>query len=109
MYVIKKKGVKEASDLFMSADSVVKWVYAHKLVKQKLNELQRRLRLAADMLFDFISCRRFGKAGALLKHCVTRWWSAVEVMCRLLQYKRELKCKSFHTQSMHSLAFLRTV
>lgn len=28
-----------------------------------------------------------GKRGALRQYCVTRWWSAVEVMCRPLQWR----------------------
>jgi hypothetical protein len=80
------KGDAATASLFANCMQIVKWVYAHKLVKQKFHELQKRFDCLSLMT---LAIHRYyaGKWGALRKHCVTRWWSAVEVMCRLFQWK----------------------
>ena len=57
------------SGLFADCETVVKWVYGHKLVKQKFNELQKQFCIVESMLVNLV-VDIMKASGALLRSIV---------------------------------------
>lgn len=80
-----------AVSLFEACEKLVKWIESHKLVKEKFHGLQRKYIVNNYKALHDMYRHYEGKCGALRKHCVTRWWSVVEVMCRLLRWQQAVQ------------------
>jgi hypothetical protein len=88
IYIQRKAGeVNVLADLLDECTAIGQWIYDHKIIKQRFKELQEWFVASEPAQCSLAVHSHYQQRyGALQRLGLTRWWSAVEVLCRFSRW-----------------------